>query len=150
MAVLPGARVRVLDLRAVRAGEASALEETLTAAAQLVDLGVLELFAPAEPTVLIAALRGAGLVVAPAQHEGGFLVRAGKRALPPLDDLTRLEPPLPLERVLLALSQLERGAVFHALLPRDPVPLRGMLEARAVEYEVAMRPDGTALLWLTR
>lgn len=121
------------------------------AAAALVDQGVLEVLVPAESTGPLQGLRDAGLIVtADAQADGSWLVRAGRRALPALEDLTELEPPGPMERVLLALSRLGPGEVFHARLPRNPVPLRGLLEARGVEYEIAMRPDGTALLWLTR
>jgi hypothetical protein len=143
-----GARVRVLDLRS-RAG--GALAETLAAAAVLVDQGVLEVLAATEPIALLDALRAAGLIATgAAQADGTWLARAGRRALPALEDLTGLEPPEPMERVLLALSTLGPGEVFHARLPRNPVPLRGLLQARGVEYEIAMRPDGTALLWLTR
>lgn len=143
-----GARVRVLDLRARADG---ALSEPLAAAAALVDQGVLEVLTAADPVGLLDALRAAGLIAtATAQADGTWLARAARRALPVLEDLTELEPPEPMERVLLALTTLGAGEVFHARLPRNPVPLRGLLEARRVEYEIAMRPDGTALLWLTR
>lgn len=140
--------MRVLDLRARAEG---ALVETLEAAAALVDQGVLEVLAPVEPVAMIDGLRAAGLIVTlAAQADGAWLARAARGALPALEDLTELEPPGPMERVLLALSTLGPGEVFHARLPRNPVPLRGLLQARGVEYEIAMRPDGTALLWLTR
>lgn len=78
------------------------------------------------------------------------VVRACRGLLPALVDLTGLEAPEPMMRVLLAFSKLQPGEVFLALLPCRPLPLFPQLEARKAAYEVALRPDGRALLWLSR
>lgn len=112
--------------------------------------GVLEVFAASEPGPLMDELRARGFVVSAAPHDGGWLVRAGKGALPALEDLTELEAPEPMHRVLHALAGLAPGAVFLARLPHRPAPLLPLLDARGATYEVALRPDGSALLWLSR
>jgi len=139
MQLSAGAALRVLDL-----GAAFAQDEVLTVAAGLRAGGVLE--AIGGPDSLQTELRARGFVVS---VEKGF-VRAGKGALPPLVDLTELEAPEPMHRVLQALSRLAPGEVFLARLPHRPAPLLPMLDARGVSYDVALRPDGTALLWLQR
>lgn len=111
---------------------------------------MLELFAPAEPREAMQQLRALGLVVTSEVQEGGWRVRAGKGSLASLVDLTGLEAPEPMHRVLHALSKLAPGEVFLALLPHRPAPLLPLLDARGASYDVALRPDGTALLWLSR
>lgn len=130
-------RVRVLDLR-------SKLITAAEATGSLEARGVLELHGAAEP--LIAELEALGYAVS----RDGELVRAAKGLVPPLIDLTGLEAPEPMQRILLAFSQLRPGEVFLALLPHRPVPLFPHLEARQASYEVVLRPDGTAVLWLSR
>jgi uncharacterized protein (DUF2249 family) len=132
-------RVRVIDLRVT--GEAPV---------EVDDRGVLEIFAATEPVALIAQLAARGFVVTSSQRDGSWLVRAGKGVLPPLVDLTELEAPEPMHRVLSALSALAPGEVFLALLPHRPAPLLPLLDARGASWEVALRPDGKALLWLSR
>ena len=77
-------------------------------------------------------------------------MRASKATLPPLIDLTFLEAPEPMHRILVAFAKLAADEVFLALLPHRPAPLFPHLEARGANYEVASRPDGTVLLWLSR
>lgn len=112
---------------------------------------MLELFARAEPVALMNELRALGYTVSASLRDDGlWLVRAGKGALPALEDLTELEAPEPMHRVLAAFSRLAPGEVFLALLPHRPAPLLPMLEARAARWEIALRPDGKAVLWLSR
>lgn len=139
----------VLDVRPVLARGEHPLEEALAAAAALEEHGVLELVAPFEPRPLMAKLRGAGCEVASArQPDGTWLVRAGKGALAPLEELAELTPPEPLERVLEAVAALPPGAVLVAHLPRDPLLLKPQLEARGLAWQVALRPDRSAVLWV--
>lgn len=133
----PFVRVRVLDLR-------SKLITVGVATEALEARGVLEL--QGAPEAFLTELQALGYAVS---REGG-LVRAAKGLVPPLVDLTGLEAPEPMQRILLAFSQLQPGEVFLALLPHRPVPLFPHLEARKASYEVALRPDGTAVLWLSR
>jgi uncharacterized protein (DUF2249 family) len=100
----------------------------------------------AGPDSLQAELRARGFVVSVERE----FTRAGKGALPALVDLTELEAPEPMHRVLQALSRLAAGDVFLARLPHRPAPLLPLLDARGASYDVALRPDGTALLWLSR
>jgi|GEM_PF-6996460 len=66
----------------------------------------------------------------------------------PVEDLSRLEPPEPLERVLMACAQLAPGEVYCARLPRTPTMLFPQLEARGLEWRVAAEPEGTAVIWV--
>ena len=76
-----------------------------------------------------------------------WIVAAERGALP-VEDLSGLEPPEPLERVLRACARLAPGAVYCAHMPRTPTMLFPHLEARGLEWRVAARPDGTAMLWV--
>ena len=69
------------------------------------------------------------------------------RALP-VEDLTGLEPPEPMLRILLACAGLTAEVVYCARLPHAPRPLYPQLEARGLEWRVGLCPDGTALLWI--
>lgn len=141
--------VCVLDVRPVIARGEHPLLEALAAAGALEERGVLELIAPFEPRPLMAKLRDAGCEVVSAQQaDGSWLVRAGKGSLPPLAEYAELTPPEPLERVLEAVSLLPPGAVFVAHLPRDPLLVRPQLEARGLAWQVALRPDRSAVLWV--
>lgn len=140
-----------MDVRPVIARGEHPLADALAIAQALEPLGVLELIAPFEPRPLMSKLREAGCEVASAhQPDGTWLVRAGKERLVPLEELVELPAPEPLERALEACAALAPGAVFAAHLPRDPLLLKPHLEARGLRWEVASRPDGTAVLWVRR
>ncbi len=117
---------------------------------QLEDRGVLELHAAPPTLVSELASRGYSIDREAVGADGVEIVRAAKGPVPPLVDLTGLEAPEPMQRILLAFAQLPPGAVFLALLPHRPGPLFPHLDARRASYEVALRPDGKALLWLSR
>jgi TusA-related sulfurtransferase len=69
---------------------------------------------------------------------------------PEVLDLSELSPPEPLERLLHAAAALGPGESLVALLPRDPVHARPHLVARGLAVEVAVRPDGRALVTVRR
>ena len=141
--------VCVLDVRPVLARGEHPLAEALATVEALEEQGLLELVAPFEPRPLMAKLREAGCEVTSArQGDGTWLVRAGKGGLAPLEDYAELAPPEPMERVLAAVAALPPGAVFVARLPRDPLLVKPHLEARGLAWQVAVRPDGTAVLWV--
>jgi uncharacterized protein (DUF2249 family) len=138
-----------MDVRPVIARGEHPLVEVLAAADAMEPLEVLELIAPFEPRPLMARLRDVGCeVVSQRQDDGTWLVRAGKGQLPPLEELTLLPAPEPLERVLESVSGLQPGAVFTAHLPRDPLLLKPHLDSRGLAWRVALRPDGSAVLWV--
>lgn len=104
---------------------------------------VLELPAALVPVV---ALRARGWFVDGDQT----WTRVSRRPLPPLVVLTDLEAPEPMRRILTRLTELKGDEVMLALLPHRPAPLLPHLDARGARYDLALRPDGKALLWLTR
>jgi uncharacterized protein (DUF2249 family) len=57
-------------------------------------------------------------------------------------DALAMVPPEPMERVLEALSLLERGDTVTLLLPREPFPLYRVLEARGFAWATSLAPDG--------
>lgn len=110
----------------------------------LEERGVLELHGA--PEALLRKLHELGYTLS----APGEIVRASRGTLPSLTDLTFLEAPEPMHRILIAFAKLAPDEVFLALLPHRPAPLFPHLQARGANYEVASRPDGTALLWLSR
>lgn len=53
-----------------------------------------------------------------------------------------LEPPEPMERVLLALDCLRAGERVRFLIHREPLPLYPILERTGWRYEVRLLEDG--------
>ena len=93
----------------------------------------------------LARLEAAAL----ASDGSGEWLRVSHRPPPPLVVLTELEAPEPMRRILSALAAMRPGDVFLALLPHRPAPLLPLLDAKGAQYDLAVRPDGQALLWLS-
>lgn len=133
-----GHGVRNLDLP-----ERSPLVDRVAAVASL--LAVTDVLELPTSCVPVEALRSRGWFV---DADASWL-RVSLRPVPPLVVLTELEAPEPMHRILARLTELEPGEVMLALLPHRPAPLLPHLDARGAQYDVALRPDGDALLWLT-
>jgi uncharacterized protein (DUF2249 family) len=56
-------------------------------------------------------------------------------------DVTGLQPPEPLQRVLEALSLLGSDQRLRLLIDREPRPLYGILERNGYAYETRLLPD---------
>ncbi|HEX7641585.1 MAG TPA: DUF2249 domain-containing protein [Burkholderiaceae bacterium] len=56
-------------------------------------------------------------------------------------DARGLEPPEPMERVLVALSQLKLGTTLSMLIDREPRPLFRILEKNGFDWEVKTGPE---------
>ena len=70
---------------------------------------------------------------------------------PPIVDLSDLEPPEPMVRVLEALAELEPGGLFVARMPRYPRLLPDKLRKRGdCGWAIEEQADGTAILRLWR
>jgi len=139
----------VLDLRPSIARGDHPLGEVLAAVEALAQRGVLELVAPFEPRPMLEKLRARGCAVeATAMPDGSWIVRVAHGSLPPLDDLSDLPAPEPLEHALAACARLAPSEVYCARLPRSPAMLFPQLDARGLEWRVAARPDGTAVIWV--
>ena len=70
---------------------------------------------------------------------------------PPIVDLSDLEPPEPMQRVLEALAGLEPGVVFVARMPRYPRLLPDKLQKHGdCRWTIEEQADGTAILRLWR
>ena len=72
------------------------------------------------------------------------------RAALPLEDLSLLEPPEPLHRILITCTSLARDVVYCARLRHVPTPLFPHLEARDLEWRAGDCADGTAIVWIRR
>jgi hypothetical protein len=171
-----GSRLAVFDVRPILATGEHPLSEVLARLEALAPTGVLEVVAPFEPRPLVRLLRERGMHVealAPPGAEAAgdasgescadahacapprvsadaptWVLRISPSPLPPLEELTQLEAPLPLERVLEACAALPAGRVYMAHLPRQPQLLVPHLERRGLEWHSAPRPDGTVVLWV--
>jgi len=64
-------------------------------------------------------------------------------------DVRWLQPPEPFERIVAALTSLQRGERLRVLIHREPVPLLDMLRENRYGYEVEPQGDGTfaILIW---
>lgn len=58
-------------------------------------------------------------------------------------DVRWLQPPEPFERIVAALTTLQRGERLRVLIHREPVPLLDMLRENRYGYEVEPQEDGT-------
>jgi len=72
---------------------------------------------------------------------------AGDRAL---IDLSDLEAPLPMERILETAAGLKRGEMLIARTPCFPRPLLAQLDRRGLDWEAAESDDESALVWVGR
>jgi len=72
---------------------------------------------------------------------------AGDRAL---IDLSDLEAPLPMERILEAAAGLEPGEALIARTPCFPRPLLAQLDHRGLDWEAVESDDESALVWVGR
>ena len=69
---------------------------------------------------------------------------------PDIIDLRDLEAPEPMEKVLLACSQLDAGDFFLAHLPHVPTMLFPHLETRGLNWWVHEEEDHSALLLIRK
>ncbi len=133
-------RLRQLDLR----GEEGAAEALARIRAALGPDELLEAILPAGTHVSLPdalALHGLGA-------DALWLVATAP--LPPLLRLIGLRPPEPLEQILELLAELPSGGRMLAELPHAPAPLLRILNAQGARWELVERPDGSALLCVTR
>ncbi len=136
-----------LDVRPVLKAGTDPLERILSTLETVVPRGVLSIVAPFRPTPLLRLLteKGHGVSVREIAAEMWIvdIVVGGEIEI---ENLELLEAPLPLERVLEAVSTLASGAVFLARLPKYPSLLLPHLSARNVDFRILETADGTALL----
>lgn len=151
------AHLRVLDARLATTGHGAACVDRVVAAlgdlealgGELGPAAIVEVVVSSAADKLCRALAERGLVTEPAVPcAGAWLVRVSRRPLPPLADLSELEPPEPMAAVLHASARLGSGEVFAARLPRYPLHLIPELRRREQRFAIAERPDGTAVLLL--
>ncbi len=141
------ARAMVLDVRPILARGVDPLAEVLATLATLTPSSVLVLTAPFRPKPLetLLAARGHGVSAHPAPNGLWSLLVRVDDTMPCLD-LRDLEPPEPLERLLLAATRLVPGESLLAHVPRHPHLLLPQLQARGHRFEVANLADGTAVV----
>jgi hypothetical protein len=70
--------------------------------------------------------------------------------IPEVIDLRGLEAPEPMEKILLACTNMAADEQFLAHLPHVPEPLFPHLEMRGLEWQVFEEPDGSALILIRR
>lgn len=142
-----GPALMALDTAPLLAAGTDPLSAILEAVTRLPPSGVLAVRAPFRPTPLIALLGGRGHAVSDAPLEpSGWLVLIVARGGVPMEDLTDLEPPEPLERVLQRSGALTPGEVYLARVPRFPRLLLQRLAERGIDPTVLELADGTALV----
>ena len=56
-------------------------------------------------------------------------------------DVCGLEPPEPMERVLEAISTLERGQAIRMVIDREPRPFYPILQRNGFTHQTTLRPD---------
>jgi hypothetical protein len=73
-----------------------------------------------------------------------------KAEMPEVNDLRYLEAPEPMEKILLACTNIAADEQYLAHLPHVPEPLFPHLEMRGLEWQVFEEPDGSALVLIRR
>jgi hypothetical protein len=113
--------------------------------------GVLEMEVEFEPPQLAEGLREscASVVVRKVSRRRWSLIvqSSPERGLL---DLTELEAPLPMERILEAVAELRPGQSLTALTPCFPRPLLAQLDRRGLDWEAAEAADSAGLVWVRR
>lgn len=69
---------------------------------------------------------------------------------PEVNDLRNLEAPEPMEKILLACTNMAADEQFLVHLPHVPEPLFPHLEMRGLEWQIFEEPDGSALVLIRR
>ncbi len=140
-----------LDVRPLLARGVDPLDTVVATLEDLGESGVLVLTAPFRPAPLVTLLEGRGytVTVAAGVDDGTFVVEAIAGGAS-VADLTDLEAPEPLQRVLEATATLPPGGTYLARLPRFPRLLIGHLEERGLSYTVHEGAGGSALLHVRR
>ena len=143
--------LRALDVRPILQRGEDPLEQILAAVDAAGPSGLVALIAPFEPRPLLSLMRGRGhLVRCEKLDERVHAVEIVVGGAPEVLQLTDLEPPEPLERVLEGVERLGPGEVLIAHVPRFPRLLLPRLEERGVGVEAHERPDGSALVRVRR
>lgn len=147
----PTGKLRVLDLRDVVEAHDTDPPDVADAIEQmLAPDGMTEIITSQRPLWWNQRLSASGYAVESRISGDLHIMRVARPCLPAFDDLTGLEPPLPLERVLEACAALAPGQVYTAWLPRRPMMLFAHLEARGLSWEVHEHPNRHATLWVRK
>ncbi len=138
--------ILALDTRPILAEGIDPLEQVLASLPTIGSAGVLKLIVPFRPAPLLALLKSKGYTVTAeeisAKH---WVVEVVGPDAPAIEDLRELDPPEPLERLLVVAAELEDGAVHLARLPRFPRLLLPRLQERGISWSVYEEPDGSTL-----
>jgi len=137
-----------LDVRPILASGRDPLEDILAALDTVATPGALELTVPFLPRPLLALLSRRGLE--PQTRTAGGLHLVTVPLACAILDLSDLEAPEPMQRVLEAAEALPPGASVLARVPRVPHPLLAELGHRKFSCETLEAEDGTALVRVGR
>ncbi len=144
-------RLASLDVRPILASGEDPLEHILALLGELSPDGIAIIVAPFRPKPLLALLEEEGYRAwADDLGERRFQITILGPDATALIDLSELEAPLPLERVLVATASLEPGTTLHFCVPQIPRLLLPRLAAREVRYEVYEQLDGRGVLSIWR
>lgn len=144
-------RLATLDVRPILSSGTDPLGAITAMLARLSPDGMAVVVAPFRPEPLLALLSEEGYRVQTEElgHRQFQVTILGSRA-PALVDLSDLEAPLPLERVLVAAASLDPGATAHLRVPQVPRLLLPRLAERDVRHDLYEQLDGRALLSIWR
>lgn len=137
----------LLDARPILAGGTDPLDAILAALDRLTRRGVFVLIAPFRPGPLLELLGERGLEIRceePTPETWQVEVRHPDAQ--PIHDLTDLEPPEPMEQVLLRCHQMGQEELLLFRLPRCPRLIGPRLAERGMSWQTEELPDGSALL----
>lgn len=112
---------------------------------------VLEMELAFDPNELVDSLggRAAGAIIRKVARRRWALLLQSPEG-PQLMDLTDLEAPEPMERILEAVADLEPGASLTAHTPCFPRPLLAQLDRRGLDWEAVEAADESGLVWVRR
>lgn len=141
----------MLDLRSIKHGVSDQMQSLMTSLDQVPDDGIVKLTTSTRPDALIESLQTqANRFNVRQLAEDAIDVEILGPHAPEIMDLTDLEAPGPMEKVLLACSRLEAGQSILARLPRVPVMLFPHLDKRGLSWCVHEEADQSALLMVRK
>lgn len=149
-AMQPEAKLHILDLRHIGAHGTDPVDMVDAIDQMLPQDGMTEVITLQQPLLLNQRLSAAGYAVESRMSHDLHITLVARGRLPVFEDLTDLEPPLPLERVLEACATLRQGDVYTAWLPRRPLMLFAHLDERGLAWEVQELPGNRAALWVKK
>jgi hypothetical protein len=143
--------LKLLDLSTSNSSVDEDMGSVTQALANLAHDGILKLTLTEHAETILKRLQQLGYRVTLRRwHNGAWDIEVLGAETPSITDLRYFEAPEPMQKTLMACSQLTTDEVFLARLPKVPIMLFPHLEARGLHWQVHEEVDSSALLLIRK